>query len=137
MQNHGVGERRLIDATLLRGAEASRLDAESARLREIYDGPRRARQDLHDQRPRQPRRSGHGTGPRRHRRATLQGPGEMNPKAIVGNDARPRNPLIAAGQDQPRRLGRGDLLDPDGRSRRTLAATSSKANALSVANLDV
>jgi DNA gyrase subunit B len=34
----GVDERRLIDAALLRGTEARRLDADNARLREVYDG---------------------------------------------------------------------------------------------------
>jgi DNA gyrase subunit B len=35
----GVGERRLIDAALLRSSEAHRLDADNARLREVYDRP--------------------------------------------------------------------------------------------------
>ncbi len=35
----GVGERRLIDAALLRSSEARRLDADHARLHEVYDGP--------------------------------------------------------------------------------------------------
>jgi DNA gyrase subunit B len=35
----GVDERRLIDAALLRSAEARRLDADGARLREVYDRP--------------------------------------------------------------------------------------------------
>ncbi len=35
----GVGERRLIDAALLRSSEARRLDADNARLREVYDRP--------------------------------------------------------------------------------------------------
>jgi len=35
--HQGIDERRLIDAALLRSAEARRLDADSARLREIYD----------------------------------------------------------------------------------------------------
>jgi DNA gyrase subunit B len=35
----GVDERRLIDAALLRSAEARRLDADNARLREVYDRP--------------------------------------------------------------------------------------------------
>src|SRR5690349_12714716 len=35
----GVGERYLIDAALLRSSEARRLDADAARLRELYDGP--------------------------------------------------------------------------------------------------
>ncbi len=35
----GVGERRLIEAALLRSAEARRLDADGARLREVYDRP--------------------------------------------------------------------------------------------------
>ena len=34
----GVGERRLIDAALLRSAEARRLDADGTRLREVYEG---------------------------------------------------------------------------------------------------
>jgi DNA gyrase subunit B len=35
----GVGERRLIDAALLRSSEARRLDGEAAVLREVYDAP--------------------------------------------------------------------------------------------------
>ena len=35
----GVGERRLIDAALLRSSEARRLDGDTARLREVYDRP--------------------------------------------------------------------------------------------------
>jgi DNA gyrase subunit B len=35
----GVGERRLIDAALLRSAEARRLDADGHRLREVYERP--------------------------------------------------------------------------------------------------
>jgi DNA gyrase subunit B len=34
----GLDERRLVDAALLRSAEARRLDADNARLREVYDG---------------------------------------------------------------------------------------------------
>src|SRR5437763_1338391 len=34
---HGVAERRFLDAALLRSAEARRLDADNARLREVYD----------------------------------------------------------------------------------------------------
>src|SRR5437868_3210239 len=36
--HQGVDERHLIDAALLRSAEARRLDADNARLREVYDG---------------------------------------------------------------------------------------------------
>ena len=35
----GIDERRLIDAALLRSAEARRLDGDGARLREVYDRP--------------------------------------------------------------------------------------------------
>jgi DNA gyrase subunit B len=35
----GVGERRLIDAALLRSSEARRLDGETAALREVYERP--------------------------------------------------------------------------------------------------
>jgi DNA gyrase subunit B len=35
----GVGERRLIDAALLRASEARRLDGDGERLREVYDRP--------------------------------------------------------------------------------------------------
>jgi len=37
----GVGERRLIDAALLRSSEARRLDGDGAQLREVYDRPGR------------------------------------------------------------------------------------------------
>ena len=35
----GVGERYLIDAALLRSSEARRLDADSGKLREVYERP--------------------------------------------------------------------------------------------------
>src|SRR5207302_10609562 len=35
----GVGERRLIDAALLRSSEARRLDGDTAALREVYERP--------------------------------------------------------------------------------------------------
>jgi DNA gyrase subunit B len=37
--HQGIDERRLIDAALLRSAEARRLDADNGRLREVYEGP--------------------------------------------------------------------------------------------------
>jgi DNA gyrase subunit B len=109
----------LVLAAQRRGAPARRRQCPAARGLRPLRNPRRARQELADHRPRRPRRGGHGTRPPRHRRAALQGSRRNEPGAIVGNHARPRNPLIAAGQDQPRRLGRGNLLDPDGRPRRT------------------
>jgi DNA gyrase subunit B len=36
--HQGIDERRLIDAALLRSAEARRLDGDNARLREVYEG---------------------------------------------------------------------------------------------------
>jgi DNA gyrase subunit B len=37
--HQGIDERRLVDAALLRSAEARRLDADNGRLREVYEGP--------------------------------------------------------------------------------------------------
>ena len=37
--HQGIDERRLVDAALLRSAEARRLDADNARLHEVYEGP--------------------------------------------------------------------------------------------------
>jgi DNA gyrase subunit B len=46
---------------------------------------------------------------------TLQGPGRDESRPAVGDHARSRGTHAPAGQDQPRRRGRRDLLDPDGR----------------------
>jgi DNA gyrase subunit B len=89
----GVGERRLIDAALLRSSEARRLDGETAALREVYERPR-------------------------HRGQPLQRPRRDEPGPALGDDARPRGALALKGQGQPRRRCRGDFLDPDGRPRR-------------------
>ena len=85
----GVEERRLIDAALLRSAEARRLDAETSRLREILRSSRRARcarQELADRRAQRAGRGGAGVGPARHRRDPLQRARRDEPGSVVGND---------------------------------------------------
>ena len=94
-------ERRLIDAALMRSAEARRLDADSAPIcARSTTAPGKlvaARQRIADHRPGRPRRGGHGARPPRHRRHPLQGPRRDEPGAALGNHARPGNPLAAAG----------------------------------------
>ncbi len=58
------------------------------------------------------RARGRTQGPRR---PALQGPGRDEPRPALGNHARPRGAGAFAGQDQPCRRGRRNLLDPDGR----------------------
>ncbi len=106
---------RIADRLNLLASEHERLWQGEARS---AGRPRRARQDLPDHGADKPRRGGHGAGPPRCRGAALQGPRRDEPGAIVGDHTRPRGSVLAAGQDQPRRLGRGDLLHPDGRPRR-------------------
>src|SRR5829696_5171751 len=103
----GVDERRLVEWALLRSSEARRLDGDGERLSEVYDRPFLAG------------RCGDGNRPPRHRGQPLQGSRRDEPGAAVGDDARPRGPLALAGPRQPRGPRRGNLLDPDGRPRRT------------------
>jgi DNA gyrase subunit B len=135
----GVDERRLIDAALLRSAEALRLDADNARLREVYDraGTLTARDKTYPI-----------TGPvslvetvmelgRRGIEITrYKGLGEMNPEQLWETTLDPEARSLlqvkvshADAAEETFSTLMGDLVEP----RRDFI----QSNALSVANLDV
>ena len=135
----GVGERYLIDAALLRSSEARRLDADGAKLREVYDRP--------------------GTFGARDKTYSIAGPtslveavmelgrrgidvqrykglGEMNPEQLWETTLDPEARTLLQVKISHADLAEetfstlmGDLVEP----RRDFI----QANALSVANLDV
>jgi DNA gyrase subunit B len=137
--HQGIDERRLIDAALLRSAEARRLDADIARLHEVYDRP--------------------GTLTARDRTYPITGPvslveavmelgrrgievqrykglGEMNPEQLWETTLDPEIRSLlqvkishADSAEETFSTLMGDLVEP----RRDFI----QANALSVANLDV
>ena len=117
----GVAERYLIDAALLRSSEARRLDMDGERLREIYDRP--------------------GTFAARDKTYPISGPvslveavmelgrrgidvqrykglGEMNPDQLWETTLDPDVRSLLQVKISHAEFGRGDLFDPDGRSRR-------------------
>jgi DNA gyrase subunit B len=135
----GVAERRLIDPALLRSSEARRLDADSARLREVYDRPGSltARDKTYSI-----------TGPISLVEAVMElgrrgidvqrykGLGEMNPEQLwettLDPDVRSLLQVRISHADSAEETFStlmGDLVEP----RRDFI----QANALSVANLDV
>jgi DNA gyrase subunit B len=135
----GVEERRLIDAALLRSAEALRLDADSARLQEVYDraGTLVARDKNHPI-----------TGPVSLVEAVMElgrrgieitrykGLGEMNPEQLWETTLDPEVRSLlqvkvshADAAEETFSTLMGDLVEP----RRDFI----QSNALSVANLDV
>jgi DNA gyrase subunit B len=135
----GVGERRLIDAALLRSSEARRLDGESAALREVYEavGKLVARD-----------REYRITGPNALVEAIMEigrrgievnrykGLGEMNPEQLWETTLDPEIRSLLQVRVSHADLAEetfstlmGDLVEP----RRDFI----QANALSVANLDV
>jgi DNA gyrase subunit B len=135
----GVAERRLIDAALLRSAEARRLDGDTARLREVYDRPGTlaARDKTYPI-----------TGPVSLVEAVMElgrrgidvtrykGLGEMNPEQLwettLDPEARSLLQVKISHADEAEETFStlmGDLVEP----RRDFI----QANALSVANLDV
>src|SRR5262249_18116941 len=135
----GLDERRLIDAALLRSAEARRLDAEAARLREVYEsaGTLTARDKTYLI-----------TGPVSLVEAVMElgrrgidvqrykGLGEMNPEQLWETTLDPEIRSLlqvkishADSAEETFSTLMGDLVEP----RRDFIQT----NALSVANLDV
>jgi DNA gyrase subunit B len=135
----GLDERRLIDAALLRSAEARRLDAETARLREVYEraGTLTARDKTYSI-----------TGPVSLVEAVMElgrrgidvqrykGLGEMNPEQLWETTLDPEIRSLlqvkishADSAEETFSTLMGDLVEP----RRDFI----QSNALSVANLDV
>jgi DNA gyrase subunit B len=135
----GVGERRLIDAALLRSSEARRLDGDSAVLREIYEAPGKL-----VVRDREYRITGPvalveaimETGRRGIDVNRYKGLGEMNPEQLWETTLDPEIRSLlqvrvnhADSAEETFSTLMGDLVEP----RRDFI----QANALSVANLDV
>jgi DNA gyrase subunit B len=135
----GVGERRLIDAALLRSSEARRLDGDNAALREVYERPGKlfARDKEH-------RIAGPSglvetvmeLGRRGVEINRYKGLGEMNPEQLwqttLDPEARSLLKVRVNHEDDAEETFStlmGDLVEP----RREFI----QANALSVANLDV
>ncbi|HEV8679071.1 MAG TPA: DNA gyrase subunit B, partial [Stellaceae bacterium] len=135
----GVGERRLIDAALLRSSEARRLDGDAARLREVYERPGKlvARDKEYPI-----------AGPSALVEAVMElgrrgievnrykGLGEMNPEQLwattLDPEARSLLQVRVSHEDEAEETFStlmGDLVEP----RRDFI----QSNALSVANLDV
>ena len=135
----GVGERRLIDAALLRSSEARRLDGDNAALREVYDRP--AKLVARDKEYPIPGPSSlvdavMETGRRGIEVNRYKGLGEMNPDQLWETTLDPtaRSLLqvrVSHEGDAEETFSTlmGDLVEP----RRDFI----QANALSVANLDV
>jgi DNA gyrase subunit B len=135
----GVGERRLIDAALLRSSEARRLDGEAAALREIYEAPGKL-----VVRDREYRITGPvalveaimETGRRGIDVNRYKGLGEMNPEQLWETTLDPEIRSLlqvrvnhADSAEETFSTLMGDLVEP----RRDFI----QQNALSVANLDV
>jgi len=135
----GVGERRLIDAALLRSSEARRLDGDGAQLREVYDRPGRL-----VARDKEYRIAGPSSlveavmeaGRRGIEVNRYKGLGEMNPDQLwettLDPDARSLLQVRVSHEDLAEETFStlmGDLVEP----RRDFI----QANALNVANLDV
>ena len=135
----GVGERRLIDAALLRSSEARRLDGDGAQLREVYDRPGRL-----VARDKEYRIAGPSSlveavmeaGRRAIEVDRYKGLGEMNPDQLwettLDPDARSLLQVRVSHEDLAEETFStlmGDLVEP----RRDFI----QANALNVANLDV
>jgi DNA gyrase subunit B len=135
----GVGERRLIDAALLRSSEARRLDGDGAQLREVYDGP--GKLVARDKEYRIPGPSSlveavMEAGRRGIEVNRYKGLGEMNPDQLwettLDPEARSLLQVRVSHEDLAEETFStlmGDLVEP----RRDFI----QANALNVANLDV
>jgi DNA gyrase subunit B len=135
----GVGERRLIDAALLRSSEARRLDGDGAQLREIYDRPGKLVARDKDYRIAGPSSLVEAvmeTGRRGIEVNRYKGLGEMNPDQLwettLDPEARSLLQVRVSHEDLAEETFStlmGDLVEP----RRDFI----QANALNVANLDV
>ena len=73
-----------------------------------------------------PARRGDGGGPQGAYAPALQGLGRDEPRAALGDHARPRRPYHPASEGRRARRGRRDLLAADGRRGRASAANSSR-----------
>jgi DNA gyrase subunit B len=135
----GVGERRLIDAALLRSSEARRLDGDGAQLREIYDQPGKLVARDKEYRIAGPSSMVDAvmeTGRRGIEVNRYKGLGEMNPDQLwettLDPEARSLLQVRVSHEDLAEETFStlmGDLVEP----RRDFI----QANALNVANLDV
>jgi len=135
----GVGERRLIDAALLRSSEARRLDGDGAQLREIYDRPGKLVARDKEYRIAGPSSLVEAvmeTGRRGIEVNRYKGLGEMNPDQLwdttLDPEARSLLQVRVSHEDLAEETFStlmGDLVEP----RRDFI----QANALNVANLDV
>ena len=98
----GVKEVAIIDHALLNSADARKLDEYAASLQDAYAKPgtlrRKGDEDAdHDPRPGQPVRSRHQRRPQGAHAAALQRPGRDEPEPALGDHARRRRALAAAG----------------------------------------
>src|SRR5216683_3102637 len=135
----GVGERRLIDAALLRSIEARRLDGDGARLREVYERPGKLVARDKEYRIAGPSALVEAVmeiGRRGIEVNRYKGLGEMNPDQLwettLDPEARSLLQVRVNHEDDAEETFStlmGDLVEP----RRDFI----QANALSVANLDV
>jgi DNA gyrase subunit B len=135
----GVGERRLIDAALLRSSEARRLDGDGDRLREVYEGAGKLVARDKEYKIAGPSALVEAVmeiGRRGIEVNRYKGLGEMNPDQLwattLDPEARSLLQVRVSHEDQAEETFStlmGDLVEP----RRDFI----QANALSVANLDV
>ena len=121
------GERRerfRLDPALARSADARRAAAILAEIGPVFSGPASLKRKELDGAGGRPGGPGRGPVPRRPQGPgdpALQGPGRDEPRAALGNHARPRQAHPAPGQGQPGRPGQRAVRDPDGRRGRAPA----------------
>ena len=114
----GVTERHVIDGPLIRSAEARKLDALADELQAVYQKPGIFAVKDKETRISSPTELFAAVLEAGRKGVTIQrykGLGEMNPDQLWETTLDPEARTLAAGQDQPCRRGRRDLLDPDGR----------------------
>ncbi len=138
-RRHGVTERRVLDAALLKSAEARRLDERTAELQKIYGKPGKLVSKDKEQAvvgPSSLVEAAMALGPKEGDIQRYKGLGEMNPSQLwettLDPEVRALLQVRVAHQDSAEETFStlmGDLVDP----RREFIQT----NALSVANLDV
>jgi DNA gyrase subunit B len=102
----GVTETHTLDRALIGSLEARRLNERHAHLEEIYDTPARLRRKEADTPvfgPRTLLEAVYEVGRKGHFHAALQGSRRDEPRAAVGDHARPESAHPAAGQGRCRR----------------------------------
>ncbi|MDF9865207.1 DNA gyrase subunit B [Methylorubrum pseudosasae] len=107
-----------LDATLLASQEARRLAERAETLREIYEEPvtlARKGDETRTLWPGGPVRGGDGVRPEGSPASALQGPRRDDRPAALGNDARSRRALPAAGEGQGYDRRRRSVRQADGR----------------------